>query len=146
MQDNLPRSIVHFRYISWSFDEFLGCFHTSPLERTGERASSPGPALPHQDVKVLAGIRAQLFCVKPQMRHLKISTHFPDLGGPYFFQTWDFNWCFFGELPPFRANRSKNRGYLNVHVWIHAAGGECRGCFNNPRRVDLGRVFDVSRF
>lgn len=84
--DNLPRSIVHFWYICWSFDEFLGCFHTSPLERTGERASSPGPALPHQDVKVLAGIRAQLFCVKPQMRHLKISTHFPDLGGPYFFR------------------------------------------------------------
>ena len=50
---------------------------------------------------------------------------FPRFRRCLLFQTWDFNWCLRSVFPPFRANQSKNRGYLNVHVWIHAAGGEC---------------------
>ncbi len=61
-------SFTIYLLVIWWILKLLPHFSASPLECTGERASSPGPALPHQDVKVLAGIRAAssiaVLCVK----------------------------------------------------------------------------------
>lgn len=145
MQDNLPRSIVHFRYMIYLLVIWwiLGLLPDFPAWAHRWARILPGPSVAASGCQGSGrDSSTAVLCQTPNEAPQNLYS-FPRFRRSLIFQTWDFNWCLRSVFPPFRANQSKNRGYLNVHVWIHAAGGECCGCFN-PRPMDLGRVFDVA--